>query len=218
MKRLTLSFALLALTACGASQASETPTAPVAQAEMAPETTPADTATANAVADANWTLTDLNGQEVSLASYQGKTVVLEWFSPTCPFIVHAHGEGPLKDMASKVTASGDVVWLAINSNSKGSAAELDTNKQAAADWNISHPVLMDSDGAVGRMYGAKTTPHMFVIDPAGEVVYKGALDNAPRGEAEGEYVNYVEAALGNIAAGTPVALAETKSYGCGVKY
>jgi hypothetical protein len=68
------------------------------------------------------------------------------------------------------------------------------------------------------MYGAKTTPHMFIINPAGDVVYQGALDNAPRGEGEGEYMNYIEAALGDIAAGNAVALAETKSYGCGVKY
>lgn len=215
MKRLSLAFAILALAACGASQESKTPTAPLA------ETSTTEQAASNVVppvAAEGWTLSDTNGSPVRLADYQGKTIVLEWFSPTCPFIVHAHGEGPLKDMASKATASGDVVWLAINSSAKGGGADLEANKKAVGDWNISHPILMDVDGAVGRMYGAKTTPHMFVINPEGAVVYKGALDNAPRGEVDGEYTNYVEAALSDIAAGNPVAMAETKAYGCGVKY
>ncbi len=216
MKRLALSSVLFALAACGASQESKTPTEPVAQPAVATEV--ATEASPTSMADGAWSLTDTNGATVSLSDFAGKTVVLEWFSPTCPFIVYAHGEGPLKDMPGKVTASGDVVWLAINSSAKGGGADLEANKKAIADWGLSHPVLMDSDGAVGRMYGAKSTPHMFVINPEGEVVYKGALDNAPRGEVDGTYTNYVEAALSDIAAGNPVAMAETKSYGCGVKY
>ncbi len=214
MKNLSLSLVLLA--ACGSGQ--DGGTMPVT--ENAPEATPVEAIATNteSVDEAGWTLTDVKGATVSLASLQGKTVVMEWFNPSCPFSVYAHGEGPLRDLPGRVTASGDVVWLAINSSAQGAGAPLAANQKAIADWGMSYPVLMDSDGTVGRMYGAKTTPHIFILDGSGEVVYKGALDNAPRGEVEGEYVNYVEAALADMAAGRPIANAETKSYGCGVKY
>lgn len=204
---LVASSALIGLLACGSPQQSTSQTASEQKSDSA-----------KAVTDSGFTLKDLNGAEVSLASYQGKTVVLEWFNPGCPFIVYAHGEGPLKDMAGKVAEGGDVAWLAINSSAKGKGADLAFNKQSATDWNIPHPILMDPTGEVGRKYGAKTTPHMFILDGTGAVVYKGALDNAPRGQPEGEYVNYVAAALDDLAAGRPVANPETKSYGCSVKY
>lgn len=207
---LPLTLSLCALVACSAPQ----------DPEPGPASSTPKAATGNSAgaAGSGFTLTDLNGAEVSLASYKGKTVILEWFNPGCPFIVHAHSEGPLKDQAARVTAKGDVAWLAINSSAKGKGADLEFNKSSAAGWNIPHPVLMDPTGEVGRNFGAKTTPHMFILDGAGEVVYKGALDNAPRGQNDGEYVNYIDAALADIAAGRPVAMAETKSYGCSVKY
>lgn len=167
----------------------------------------------------DFTLKDLDGKDVSLADFKGKTVVLEWFNPGCPFIQYAHGEGPLKALSSPLTGDGQVVWLAINSGKAGKqGAGLEINQAAASKWNIQHPVLLDETGSVGQAYGAKTTPHMFVISSGGAILYRGALDNAPLGKAEGEYVNYVAKALEDIGLGKPVANAETKPYGCGVKY
>ncbi len=166
----------------------------------------------------DFALKDLAGQEVRLSSFRGKTVVLEWFNPECPFVKYAHGEGPLRDMAAKAGAKG-VVWLAINSGApgkQGTGAEL--NRAAAASWDLSHPVLLDESGTVGRQYGATTTPDMYVVAPDGTLVYAGALDNAPLGKADGAVVDYVGAALADVAAGRPVATPTTKPYGCGVKY
>lgn len=169
----------------------------------------------------NFKLTDLAGSAHELASLKGKTVVLEWFNPGCPFIKYAHGEGPLME-AAKLPGAGrdDVVWLAVNSSApskQGHGKEM--NAKAQADWKIGYPVLMDESGDVGRLYGAKTTPHMYVIDPAGTLVYQGALDNAPMGKTkDGATVNYVQAALDDLAAGRPVQVTETQAYGCSVKY
>ncbi|PRP89995.1 putative peroxiredoxin bcp [Enhygromyxa salina] len=132
-----------------------------------------------------FTLPDLDGAQVSLADFAGKTVVLEWFNPDCPFVRYAHGEGPLATLGNEQTKAG-VVWLAINSGAPGKqGAGVERNKQAKAEWKIEHPILIDEDGAVGHSYGAKTTPHMFVINPAGELVYAGGLDNAPLGRVDG---------------------------------
>ncbi len=166
----------------------------------------------------DFTLTDLAGKEVRLSSFAGKTVVLEWFNPGCPFVVYAHGEGPLKTQPATATAGG-VVWLAVNSGAPGKqGAGLDANKTAVADWGMSYPVLLDENGAVGRLYGATTTPNMFVVDPKGTLVYSGALDNAPLGKATGGLLNYVNAAISDVSAGRAVATPTTKPYGCGVKY
>jgi peroxiredoxin len=169
-----------------------------------------------------FTLKDLDGKEVSLAAYAGKTVVLEWFNPSCPFVNAAHTMGSLKDEARKETAAG-VVWLAINSNAPGKEGyELDANRAAVKSFGLEHPVLRDEDGKVGHAYGATNTPNLFVIDAKGTVVYAGAIDNSPDGEggkpSGGKLVNYVEAALADLAAGRPVQTPVTKPYGCGVKY
>ena len=166
----------------------------------------------------DFTLKDLAGDEVQLSTLKGKTVVLEWFNPGCPYVVYAHGEGPLTELAAK-RVSDDVVWLGINSGAPGKQGHgLDVNKQAVADWNIRHPILMDESGDVGRAYGAKTTPQMFVIDPEGVVQYAGALDNAPFGKVEGEIVPYLDNALRAVSSGHPVKTTDTKPYGCSVKY
>lgn len=210
----TLTLAALFLAAgCGSSTSGDTtPNTDPTATEDSTEATPTET---TAEQGKDFTLTDANGNEVSLADYQGKTVVLEWFNPGCPYIVYAHGEGPLKTMPSEVTTGGEVAWLAINS---GKTAEAEMNQKAITDWGMEVPVLLDPTGSVGKAYGAKSTPHMFILDGDGEVVYQGALDNAPRGEKDGEYVNYVKQALDEIAAGSQVSMAETQSYGCGVKY
>ena len=111
------------------------------------------------------------------------------------------------------------MWLAVNSGAPGKqGAGLDANKTAVADWGMSYPVLLDENGAVGRLYGATTTPNMFVVDPKGTLVYSGALDTAPLGKGTGPLLNYVNAAISDVSAGRAVATPTTKPYGCGVKY
>jgi hypothetical protein len=174
-----------------------------------------------AAAPSQWdfTLTDLDGNQVSLADYRGKTVVLEWFNPQCPFIVYAHNEGPLAARTGP-KAEPDVVWLAINSNAPGKQGHgRELNATARQEFGMDWPVLLDEGGAVGRQYSATTTPHMFIIDPQGELVYQGALDNAPLGKAEGgTRVDYVDQALVALAGGAAPQPARTKPYGCSVKY
>jgi hypothetical protein len=168
----------------------------------------------------DFTLPDLDGGQVSLASFRGKTVVLEWFNPECPFVKYAHDEGPLKDQAKR-TVSDEIVWISINSGAPGKQGHgIGKNKAGREHYMMSNPILIDEGGDVGRRYGAKTTPHMYVLDKEGKLVYRGAIDNAPMGKVkgEGEPVNYVDAALADLAAGRPVATPETKSYGCSVKY
>jgi peroxiredoxin len=162
-----------------------------------------------------FTLKDVDGKTVNLADYKGKVVVLEWFNPECPVAAGCHKSGALKDQAARASKDG-VVWLAINSGGagkEGSGAE--KNKKMAAEWGMKHPVLIDESGEVGRLYGAKTTPNMYVIDAKGILVYRGAIDNQEKGD---KAINYVDAALADIKAGKPVATKETKPYGCGVKY
>ena len=132
-----------------------------------------------------FSLPDLEGKPIALADFAGKTVVLEWFNPDCPFVKYAHGEaGPLRSMAKQ---QGDaVVWLAINSGAPGKqGAGVERNREAKQEYAIEHAILLDESGAVGRSYGATNTPHLFVIDPAGKLVYAGALDNAPMGQIKG---------------------------------
>ena len=165
----------------------------------------------------DFTLTDTEGQSLSLASLRGKIVVLEWFNPDCPFVKYAHGKnGPLRTQPKRVV-SDKVVWLAINSSAPGKQGSgVERNKKAREEYQMIAPVLMDSDGTVGRLYGAKTTPHMFVINPEGVLVYAGGLDSAPLGN--GDRTNHVDACLGDLAAGTAVKKASTKPYGCSVQY
>lgn len=167
----------------------------------------------------DFTLTDTDGKAHKLSDYAGKTVVLEWFNPDCPFVVYAHGkEGPLRAQPGRVV-DDDTVWIAINSGAPGKQGHgLERNQKARVEYAMDYPVLLDEDGAVGRLYGAKTTPHMYVVNPAGQLVYAGGLDDAPMGRGAKSATNHVDACLGDLAAGKPVATAEAKPYGCGVKY
>jgi peroxiredoxin len=182
---------------------------------------PSDTTLASVGAPApDFVLPDLDGNKVRLSLFKGKTVVLEWFNPGCPFVRASHTKGSLREAAKK---HPDVVWLAINSGAPGKQGHgVDANKEAAQKFGMSHPILMDEDGAVGKRYGATNTPHMYVIDKDGVLVYRGAIDNSPDGEGEsptgGRLVSYVDAALADLASGKKPATAETKAYGCGVKY
>ncbi len=169
----------------------------------------------------DFTLKDLDGKVVKLADHKNQVVVLEWFNPDCPFVKASHTRGSLVDLAKRYATKG-VVWLAVNSNAPGrQGSGVERNRAAKADFHLEHPILLDESGAVGRAYGATTTPHMFVIDH-GKLIYRGAIDNSPDGEQGapqgGKLVNYVDAAFEDLAAGRPVRTPETKAYGCGVKY
>ena len=171
----------------------------------------------------DFALPDLDRNTAGLASLRGKTVVLEWFNPDCPFVKYAHTYGPLKEMAN-VAAKDDkqqIVWLAINSNGPGSqGSEPERNRQARVQMNLKQTVLLDENGSIGKKYGARSSPHFFVIDPDGKLVYQGALDNAPLGRVvgQGPHANYVASALSDLANGRPVANPDTMPYGCGVKF
>jgi peroxiredoxin len=223
MKTLSLHVLVLAA-ACGASQAPSEGTgapSPVTTAPAPPATAPAAAPADRPAADAapDFTLPDLDGNPVALSSLRGKIVVLEWFNPGCPFVRYAHSDGPLRDLAARHMATG-IVWLAINSGARGKQGYgVELNREWSQKWHMQNPVLLDEKGDVGRAYGAIATPHMFVIDPRGALVYKGALDNAPLGKVPSEgHRMYLDDALAAVSAGRPVEVAETKPYGCSVKY
>jgi peroxiredoxin len=161
-----------------------------------------------------FTLTDSAGQEVSLADFKGKVVVLEWVNPDCPFVQRHYKAGTMKDLAAEYAPKG-VVWLAINSTNYMDAQ---ANAKFKAANDLAYPILVDQSGEVGHLYGAMTTPHLFIIDSEGMVVYMGAIDDDPRGSKSGSTVNYVSAALDQVLAGEAVTVSETKPYGCSVKY
>lgn len=170
----------------------------------------------------DFTLTDLDGNSVKLSALRGKPVVLEWFNPACPFVKASHTKGSLVGTAERHRQAG-VVWFAINSGGPGKqGAGREENSEARERFALKHPILLDPTGAVGKLYGAKTTPHIFIINSEGDLAYRGAIDNSPDGEGEspkdGKLVNYADEALAAIQAGKPVPHAETEPYGCSVKY
>jgi peroxiredoxin len=220
MKRLLLATLVLAASACGRPSSSSGPATSASVPGSATTTTMAKATVGLAAPD--FTLTGLDGHAVTLSSFKDKTVVLEWFNPGCPFVRKAHTVGSLKDAAARAQTQ-DVVWLAVNSAAAGKQGSgADANRKAAAEYGMTHPILLDDDGHVGRAYGATNTPNMFVIDPQGTLVYRGAIDNSPDGEGQsptdGKLVNYVDDALAAVKAHQPVKVPETKAYGCGVKY
>jgi len=165
-----------------------------------------------------FSLPDVDGQTHTLAQYRGKVVVLEWINPGCPFSHRTAEEGV---MTSTLSRHPGVVWLGINSTARNRA---DYRAPAAfkkydAQYGITYPVLYDTAGTVGRAYGATTTPHMFVIDEQGKLVYEGAIDDDPSGsQPKAKRTNYVDLALAAHAAGKSADPAVTKSWGCSVKY
>jgi alkyl hydroperoxide reductase subunit AhpC len=206
-----------------AEPAPASPPSTAAPVALTPASTVASAETAAlGKAAPDFTAPDLDGKSVSLKDFRGKTVVLEWFNPGCPFVKKSHTVGSLVDTASRHVKNG-VVWIAINSGAPGKQGHgKEVNVEARSSWKMEHPVLLDENGSIGRAYGAERTPHMYVIDPKGVLVYRGAIDNSPDGEKQspqgGTLVNHVDAALADLAAGRPVAVAETKAYGCSVKY
>ena len=169
-----------------------------------------------------FTLTDINGTSHKLSDFRGKTVVLEWINHGCPFVVKHYKEGHMQALQREATGNG-VVWLSICSSAPGKQGHYsaeDWKKVNAEKNGAATAILMDEDGTVGKLYGAKTTPHMYVIDAEGKLVYQGAIDSNKStnpADIEGSE-NYVRAALADIAAGRLVATATTTPYGCSVKY
>lgn len=164
----------------------------------------------------DFTLSTFDGKPVKLSDYRGKTVVLEWMNTECPFSrYHYATKSTMVELAKKYKDK-NVVWLTINSTSHTTPQ---VNLSFAKQYKIQSPILDDRSGKVGKAYGAKTTPHIFIVNARGNIVYDGAIDNAPVGKVEGdEYVNYVDKALTEIINGKAVSISKTKSYGCSVKY
>ena len=170
----------------------------------------------------NFTLTDLDGKNHELAKLLAQedtqAVVLEWFNPGCPFVVKHHQINPTTATLARDYKKRGVKWIAINSGAPGKQGHgIETNKAHAEKWKIQYPILMDESGKVGRMYGAKTTPHMYVIGKDGTLVYAGAIDNNRSPRTVGD-VNYVKNALDQHLAGETIAVNSTRPYGCSVKY
>ena len=162
----------------------------------------------------DFTLKDTDGKDVTLSSFAGKIVVLEWFNPECPVVVRWYQDGDMNKVYDKYKDK-EIVWLAVNTT-KGHT--VDADKAAMKKWNIARPVLNDADGKVGRAYGAKTTPHMFIIDKEGRLAYAGAIDDDQSGRKGESATNYVAKALDELLAGDRVSTPESQPYGCSVKY
>jgi len=160
-------------------------------------------------------LNSFDGKTVSLSDYRGKIVVLEWFNMECPFSrYHYETKNTMTELAEKYK-SKNVVWFAVNSTNHTTP---EANKTFTEKYKLPFPMLDDRSGKVGRAYGAKTTPHMFVINPRGRIVYDGAIDDSPLGQKKEGVVNYVDNVLAELTAGKAVSISNTKSYGCTVKY
>lgn len=170
----------------------------------------------------DFSATDLDGKPVKLSDLKGKIVVLEWTNPECPFVHKHYDTGSMQQTQKTATAKG-VEWISIVSSAPQREGYM-TPEQAKAvlaeKGAAPSAEILDSSGEIGRLYDARTTPHMFVIDAAGTLVYAGAIDDKPTpnpATLEGAK-NYVLAALGDLEAGRPVATAQTQPYGCSVKY
>lgn len=170
----------------------------------------------------DFTLTDVNGASHSLSSFQGKFVVLEWVNLDCPFVKKHYESGNMQKLQKTYTEQG-VVWLSINSSAEGKQGNFSSDewkKRLAANQSASTATLLDGNGKVGKAYSAKTTPHMFIVDPKGKLIYQGAIDSKASTDASdiADSKNYVKAALDEALAGKPVSESSTKAYGCSVKY
>ncbi len=167
----------------------------------------------------DFSLPDVAGNVHQLSAYKGKIVVLEWTNPHCPFVVR-HYEGKSMTELQKKWAGQGVIWLTINSTNPNhpNYESPEKLKEIYASWNAGFTaLLMDPDGKAGKSFGAQTTPHLFIIDKAGILVYQGAIDDDPRGN-QAQKTNYVDVALSEVMAGKNVTTPVTKPYGCSVKY
>ena len=170
----------------------------------------------------DFSLMDSSGTKHSLSDHKGKVVVLEWFNPECPFVKKHYAPGSMQKSQSAVVAGG-AVWLSINSSAAGKQGHLSPEAATEAIANLgmqSTAVLLDPEGTVGKKYGARTTPHMFVVGADGNLAYQGAIDDKPstnESDVAGAK-NFVLAAVTALKANAPVSPSATEPYGCGVKY
>jgi len=169
-----------------------------------------------------FTLTDSNGQSHSLADFKGKFVVLEWLNHGCPFVKKHYDSNSMQKL-QKEYAGKDVVWLSIVSSAPGKQGHMspaETNQAKEEKGSAATAILIDGDGTVGQLYGARVTPELYVINPEGDLIYSGAIDDKKSvdpADVEGA-TNYVKQALDEALAGQPVSTPKTEPYGCSVKY
>lgn len=166
--------------------------------------------------------TDSNGKTVKLSDYKGKIVVLEWTNNECPYVRKHYGSSNMQTLQKEATAQG-VVWLSVISSAKGEQGYVDpaaANQLTASRSASPSAVLLDPAGKIGQEYGAKTTPHMYVVDASGKLVYMGGIDDKPTSNPADipNAKNYVRAALGEVMAGKSVSEPVTRAYGCTIKY
>ena len=169
-----------------------------------------------------FTVKNVKGEEVSLAKQKGKVVVLEWVNYECPFVKKHYGSGNIPKLQEKYTGK-DVVWITVNSAAEGEQGYLaasDLADRSKKEGNKATEIVLDTDGTVGKAYGAKTTPELVVIDKEGKIAYQGAIDSKATTEVGDIETadSYISMALDSVLAGKTVDKAKTKPYGCGVKY
>ena len=207
MKRMISAFAFAAL---GLGAAVIAPQQPVEAAARTVRAAP------------SFTLTSMDGKTVSLAQFKGRIVVLEWHNPGCPFVRKHYDSGNMQRTQAAAARQG-VVWLTINSGAKGKQGYLTAAEAKAMtkkEKSAARAYLFDRTGSVGKAYRASATPHMYVIDGKGQLVYQGAIDDKPTADAADikDARNHVLAALGELASGKAVSKPVTRAYGCSVKY
>src|SRR5579875_1757045 len=166
--------------------------------------------------------TDSNGKTETLAQYRGKFVVLEWANKGCPYEQKHYNSGNMEKLQREWTSKG-VVWLSVLSSApgqQGNVSPAEENEYLRTMHAAPTAAILDPSGQIGRLYGAKTTPHMFIIDPQGKLIYEGALDDQPTPDPASlqNAHNYVSTALEEAMSGKPVTTAVTRPYGCSVKY
>lgn len=194
----------------------------LAACSLALSATLAQAAPAVGQAAPDFTLKDTSGKAVKLSDFRGKHVVLEWTNPGCPYVRKHYDSGNMPATQKEAVGKG-VVWLAINSTEKSAGDYLEPPKLAA--WlkeRKAEPTatLMDEEGTAGKAYGARTTPHLYIVDPQGKLIYAGGIDSIPSANPADipKATNYVKQGLGEALAGKPLTAATTRPYGCSIKY
>jgi peroxiredoxin len=170
----------------------------------------------------NFRLTDINGRNVELSQFKGRTVVLEWHNPGCPFVKKHYDSSNMQQTQADAVAGG-AVWLTINSGAPGKQGHMspaEARKLVADQGHKASNYLLDPKGVVGKGYDAKTTPHLYIVNGDGVLVYQGGIDDKPTANVADIKTarNHVTAALNELRAGRPVSQPETRPYGCSVKY
>ena len=204
-----LALLVTVLIGCGSREPAEEPsTEPSTEPSMELEPAVARKAPA-------FKLNSFDGKTISLSDYKGKIVVLEWFNYECPFVLRHYRQPSTMVELAKKYKDKNVIWLAINSTSH---ATPEANIEFAQQRKLPYPILDDRSGTVGRAYGAKTTPHMYIIDTRGSITYQGAIDNDERGRKRQGVINYVDKALTELTGSKKVSTTDTMPYGRTVKY